>query len=190
MFKIRLTINQALLARLRELPERTQRNLRREIVTKVGPEMQSKLDEVIHLMGPVKKPFVLPTEASDIYYHEVILPKAYAEGRANKDPITGKLTWRREGFGAIEKAWRVEVSDRFRGNIIRIVNIQRQSSSPQGVYPAQYVVGANALQGHIESGWIKEWQANKRWLQGEARKLISAAARSAIRDATKGVDSH
>jgi hypothetical protein len=166
-FRMRLTVNEDLLNRLRQLPERSQRNLRRKLATELKPELQADVDELFaEPPPPVSDPFEFGTEKSHIYYILMV----------RENPIlTDGQHWIRTGI--IESGFNVEVSDRLRGNLIRIRNIQPD---------ARYVFGPWLVPGHRNTGW-PEWVERARpFLQEKMIRRIEEMWAEAVREAIKG----
>ena len=130
MFKLKLELNERLLERLRQLPERSQRNIRRKIATELVPQLQEDVDELLtEPPGPVSIPFKFGSWESMIYY--IMMVRA--------DPtLTDGEHWLRSTI--IERGFRVEASDRFRLTMITVRNIQPK---------AKYVYGPWQVAGQI-----------------------------------------
>lgn len=165
-FRMRLTVNQELLDRLRQLPERAQRNLRRELNTTFKEEMQDEVDKLIEAPGSPTFPFKFGTEKSRIFYLLWI--------RENPELSDGEH-WIRSKI--IESGFNVEVSDRLRGNLITIRNIQPA---------ARYVFGPWLVPGHGETGWPEVVERARPILQQLMIAKLEALWREAVRQAVKG----
>jgi hypothetical protein len=180
-FKMRMTADQGTLGRLRELPVRFQRNVRRQIVTVIGPELQKDVDQLMtREPGPVSSPFAFGSPKSMAYWF--FLVTLYPELTDGEHYIR---------TGADETGFRVEVSDRFRENQITIRNIQDSEYFLRGGFPlhkAKYVYGPWQVQGHKNTGWGREFETLHAQLQEKARTLIRAAGRLALAEAKKGRD--
>lgn len=166
-FRMSLKVNENLLNRLRELPERSQRNLRRKLQTELKPELQADVDALAaEPPPPVSDPFQFGTEKSRIFYILMV--------RENPTLTDGRH-WIRTGI--IESGFSVEVSDRLRGNLIRIRNIQ-----PDAIF----VFGPRLVLGHANTGW-PEWAERMRPILHEKMLTrIEELWKQAVREAIKG----
>lgn len=163
-FKMRLTVNEDLLNRLRQLPERSQRNLRRKLQTELKPELQADVDALAaEPPPPVSDPFQFATEKSRIFYILMV--------RENPTLTDGHhWIW----TGIIESGFSVEVSDRLRGNLIRIRNIQ-----PDAIF----VFGPRLVPGHALTGW-PEWAGRmKPILRAKALERIEQLWKESVHEA-------
>jgi hypothetical protein len=164
---MRLTVNQDLLDRLRQLPERAQRNLRRELVTTFKGEMQDKVDDLIEAPGPVSVPFAFGSENSRLYYVIMV--------NREDTTLTDGAHWIRTKI--IESGFNVEVSDRLRGNLITIRNIQPN---------ARYVFGPWLVAGHGNTGWPEVVERARPILQQMMIAKLEALWREAVKQAING----
>ncbi len=160
-------MNDDLLARLRQLPDRAQRNIRRKIVTELGPKLEEEVNDLMaEGPGDVSDPFVFGSKNSRLYY--VILVHDFPE-------LTDGEHWIRKQ--EIERAFVVEVSDRLRGNLIRIINKHNRG---------RYVLGPWTVQGHVNSGWPDKADEVRDLLRLKARQEIARMWRDSVREAIKG----
>jgi hypothetical protein len=158
MLKLKLTVNQTLIDRIRATPEKAQLILRRRLVQEVGPELQAMVDTLM-AQAPLRgsERFAFMTWKSRKFYFALLY--------ANPDLSDGDH-WIRGGPMAIENGFRIEVSDRLRETMVRVVNIQREGKGKAGmdreggataggteIWPGQYVFGKYAVPGHIMTGW-------------------------------------
>lgn len=181
MFRIRLTVNQELLARWRAVPERTQRNFRRKLVTILGPELQREVND---LMKPGPGPSLFGsgfnTVKSRKFWFVLI--------QANPGMTDGNHYIR---TGLIEAGHRVYISDRLRGNLITIRNVQEAGPYQKGdLTPrlrARYVYGPRLVLGHITTGWPDEALAAEELLQAYAIERCKALFAESVREALKGI---
>lgn len=166
-FKMKLELNENLLERLRQLPERSRRNLKRKMVTELGPELQKDVDELMsEPPGPVSDPFRFGSWESMIYYIMLV----------REDPtLTDGKHWLRTTI--IESGFRVEVSDRFSLTMIRVRNIQPK---------AKYVYGPWQVAGHENTGWGENFAEIKAFLRQKMRTSVRRMWREAIKEARKG----
>lgn len=167
LFKMRLKVNQELLTRLRELPVRAQRLIKLRIRTELGPDLEKDANELM-LEGPgqVSDPFEFGTDKSRRFY--MALVNEYPE-------LTDGEHWLRSGD--IETSFVVEVSDRFRENLIRIVNKHSKG---------KYVLGPWLVAGHENTGWPEKAEEVRLQLQGKARREIARMWRESVKQAFKG----
>lgn len=168
LFRQKLDINQPLLDRMRELPARHQRNLRRRLVTEVGPKLQKTADDLALTLPPEQAvhPFVFGSAKSYWYYRAAII---------------GLDRWQKGGrylrTGDIESSFVVRVSDRFRMTMVTVTNTHPK---------AKYVYGPWAVQGHINTGWPRSTVMMRRVLRQYFIELVAEANRAAWRDAKRG----
>lgn len=178
MFRMHLTINQELLNRLRQMPDRAQRNLRRRLQTELAPELQQDVDALMQPgPGPVAEPFAFGTAKSKRYFFALV--REHPE-------YTDGTHWLRGGPMAIENAFRVQISDRLRENLVNIKNVQRESTGTKP-WPARYVLGPWAVAGHIRTGWPEQADIARQLLREKAIKRIIEMWKESVRDAVKGV---
>ena len=167
IFKMRLQVNQDLLERLRALPERAQRNIKRKIRIELGPVLEEDANDLMEEgPGQVSSPFQFGTDKSRKFY--LALVNEYPE-------LTDGEHWLRTG--EIERSFVVEVSDRFRENLIRIVNKHGKG---------RFVLGPWTVQGHINTGWPDFADEVRQVLRAKARREIARMWRDSIREAIKG----
>ena len=169
-FKFTLTINQAYLDTLRQLPDRAQRNLRKLLVTEVGPQLQEATDALFEQGPAVSSPFAFGTEPSRYHYFKMI----------REDPdLTAGLHWVRhpEDEDSVEKGFWVKVSDRLRGALITVTNIHPK---------AKYVFGPWLVPGHGNTGWPEQAVIARMLLHEKAMELIRDAYLRALAAAKKG----
>lgn len=177
MTKFRLTVNQPLLEQWRSVPMRAQRLFRRKLVTVLGPELQTEVDLLmIDPPGPVSEPFAFGSEASKRYYFWLV--NEYPE-------LTDGHHWRRTEL--LESHWRVEVSDRLRGNQVTVSNILRESTGTEP-FPGRYVYGPWAVQGHINTGWPEQMEVARQRLQEKFIERAKEMWSEAVDEALKGRD--
>lgn len=142
MFRLKLTVDPTWLERVRALPERAQRNVRRKIQTELVPELQSDVETILaDAPGPVASPFQFGSTKSQHYWFAMI--------RANPN-LTDGSHWIRTGL--LEGSWVVSASDRLRMTQITVSNILRESTGTEP-FPAKFVYGPFAPPGHIATGW-------------------------------------
>ncbi len=177
-FRLRITVNQELLAKWRVVPERTQQNFRRKLVTVLGPELQREVNE---LMRPGPGPSLFGsgfnTPESRRYWFLLI--------KANPGMTDGAHYIR---TGLIEEGFRVFVSDRLRGNQITIRNIQ-EAAPGNDLKPhlrASYVYGPRLVLGHLITGWVEEGQVAGELLREYAIERCKELFAEALREAVKG----
>lgn len=176
IFRMRLTINDKLLERLREIPERAQQNLRRRMQTELAPELQDRANELLGAdPGPVSEPFIFGN-TPDAFQRSHNAYMAIVREKQGKNDPNGH--WIREGI--IESGFRVRVSDRLRGNLITIWNVQPKS---------RYVYGPWQVMGHANTGWGRDFDTKSRMLRKEAIQRIRQLWRESVRDAVKGESS-
>lgn len=175
MLKPKISINQELLTRLRELPERAQRNIRRKIQTELQPELQQDVQALLgNAPGPVSSPFEFGSELSKRFFFFLI--------RSNPTLSDGEH-WIR--VGTIENAWRVTVSDRLRESLITLSNIQRESTG-QKPFPARYVYAPWAVSGHIKTGWPELLRQVQDLIRTKAHNRIYRMWGDSIHEAAQG----
>jgi len=167
-FRMRLTVNQAVLGVIRELPERAQRNLRRKLQTQLKPELQADVDAL--MASPAKPrddtPFEFGTDKSRRFWFVLI--------RASPDLTDGSHYLR---SAIIEEGFQVTVSDRLRENLVKIVNIQPKST---------FVYGPWQVAGHRNTGWGAEFERARQELQAKAIAKIVQYWYEAVDEGTKG----
>lgn len=178
MFRMRLTINQEILTRLRQMPDRAQRNLRRRLQVELAPDLQQDVDALMETPpGPVASPFLFGTPKSKRYFFVLVHQHPeYSDG----------AHWLRGGPMAIENAFRVQISDRLRENLISVRNVQRESTGTKP-WPARYVYGPWATSGNIKTGWPEQADIARQLLREKTIKRIIEMWRESVRDAVKGV---
>lgn len=169
--QLKLQTNQDLLDKLRQLPDRSQRNIRRKIVTELVPYLERRANELMNDNPPmVSSPFAFggPNRGmrSKLYYFWLI--------RSNPD-LTDGAHWIRTGH--LEQGWRFEASDRFRSIQVTGRNVEDK---------AQYVFGPWLVPGHANTGWPEKVEQVREQLQIEMRRMIARLWREAINEALKG----
>ena len=164
LFQARVTINQSLLDNLRELPRRTQANLRRKLQTELKPELQKEVNTFFEQgPEPVSSPFVFGTLKSRNYYFWLV--------RNNPDLSDG-AHWLRRGI--IEQGFDVSVSDRLRANLILIRNIQPE---------AKYALGPWLVRGHALTGWPDQFEMARELIRAKAVDRVVYLAKEALSEA-------
>lgn len=167
MFKFTVKVNQRLLERLRELPERAQRNLRNKMQTQLKGDLQAQVDELMgERPGEIDSPFTFGTDKSRAKYFVII--------RENPD-LTDGAHW--IWTGELASGFKVEISDRLRENLIRIVN-QKQK--------APFVYGPWAVAGHINTGYLQQVSLAKQQLRQYAIRTIIRYWRESVREGLRG----
>lgn len=167
IFKMRLQVNQDLLERLRALPERAQRNIKRKIRIELGPDLEEDANNLMEEgPGQVSSPFQFGTAKSRRFY--MALVREYPE-------LTDGAHWLRTG--EIERSFVVEVSDRFRENLIRIVNKHGKG---------KYLLGPWLVAGHAKTGWPELADEVRLQLRAKARREIARMWRDSVKEAIKG----
>lgn len=166
--QLKLVQNQDLLDRLRELPERSQRNIRRLIVTELVPYLEQRANELMSADSPmpVSSPFAFGTDASRKFYFAMI--------HSNPE-LTDGSHWLRTF--RIEQGWQFEASDRLRG-----VQIRGRNAIPE----ATYVFGPYLVEGHRRTGWPEKAEEMRLQLNLEMKGYIARLWRMAVRDALDG----
>lgn len=186
--KLKLTVNQTLLTRWREAPRRARLLFRSKLQTVLKPELQDKVDMLMR-PGPGPSLFGIQfnTEKSKRYWFLLI--------RANPDMTTGGGKAHAKGGHyirtfIIEEGFRVFVSDRLRGDLITIKNIQEAAkSNPRDLVPrlrASYVYGPRLVLGHIASGWPDSADIAKQLLLEYAVERCKELFAESLRSALKG----
>ena len=165
--QMKLQQNNDLLSRLRQLPERSQRNIRRKIVTELVPYLERRANEL--MMEPwimPSSPFVFGTRRSKRFYFAMI---------HDNPELTDGSHWIRTM--RLESSFQFEASDRLRGT-------QVTGRAAEG--DARYVFGPWAVAGHINTGWPERVEQVREILQEEMRRMISRLWREAVREALDG----
>lgn len=175
MLRMKLTLNEELLERMRQLPIRVQRNIRRKIAVELAPELQADVSRLMGTApGPSPSDFQFGSEKSRRYYFFLI--------RSNPELSDGEH-WIRSGL--LETSWIVEASDRFRVNQITISNNLRQSTGTRD-FPGKYVYGSFAPEGHIETGWPAQAQQMRNIMQAKMRRVIRVMVRDSVNEGLRG----
>lgn len=168
MFKFTITVNQGLLQQLRDLPMRAQRNLRARMQTELQPELQDRVDALMgEPPGPVSEPFEFGSAKSRAFYFILI--------RENPG-LTDGAHW--IWTGEMASGFRVEISDRLRENLIRVIN--RKQKAP-------FVYGPWMVAGHLNTGYSLQVSIARRQLRQYAIRRILVFWRQAVRDGLRGV---
>lgn len=142
---MKLTINQALMERLRALPEKAKSTMRRKVREVLKPEMKQLLDSLLPLNpGPPSNPFQFGTDKSLRYYFWLI---------SAIDGLTDGKHWIRTG--EVDSGFDIEVSDRLQANLVTVLN--RHPA-------AKYVYGPWQVAGHKNTGWQTEANALRQLL--------------------------
>lgn len=176
MFRFKLSINEAMLTRWRELPERAQRNMKRKLREELVPELQTFVDEFMREGPPLSAPFTFNTEASKRYWF-YLLDAGLVESDGSHYERTGQ----------IETGWRVMLSSRFRAEMVTIQNIQFSRADPSGGFRnAAYVYGPRYVFGHVATGWVDQADHLRRSVQ--ERFVVGAQRlwRESVREAKRG----
>lgn len=180
MFNMRVIQNEEMLQRLRDLPERAQRNIRRKVNTELVPELQTDVSRIMESApGPSPADFQFGTEKSRRYYFFLI--------RSNPELAGGEHGehWIRSGL--LETSWIVEASDRFRVNQITISNNLHQSTSKGNIpYPAKWVYGDFSPEGHIQTGWPQQARQMRNIIQAKVSRLLKVMWRESVSEALRG----
>lgn len=175
MLKVKLDVNQELIARLRELPQRAQRNIRRKIQTELQPELQQDVQTLLgDAPGPVSSPFEFGSELSKRFYFFLV---------SSNPELSDGEHWIRTGM--LESGWRVTVSDRLRESLVTVSNIQRESTG-QKPFPARYVYAPWAVSGHIKTGWPELLTQTRELLRTKTHNRIYGLWGDSIREAIRG----
>lgn len=169
--KLDITISPASLAKFKDLPLRAQRNLRRLIVTELGPELELIVKEMVAASPPrTNETFVFASDQSRKFYFWLLY---------NDPNLSQNGHWARGGEGSIEDAWTVHVSDTLQETMIRVRNDRRKVKGiSQGEYPAQYLF---RVPGHLNTGWL-EWK----WrMEDELRTVLRTRTMALWRQACR-----
>lgn len=166
-FEMKLVQNDELLTKLRELPDRSQRNVRRKIVTELVPWLEARANELMSEgMVLPSSPFAFGTQRSRKYYFWLI---------HNNPTLVDDFHWIRTL--RIEQSWQFEASDR-----LRAIQIHGRNAIPE----ARYVFGPYQVAGHRNTGWDQRAEEVRQILQQESRREISRMWRDAVREALAG----
>lgn len=167
-FQMKLVQNQDLLDKLRLLPERAQRNIRRLIVTELVPYLEERANELMMANSPmpVSSPFAFGTNASRAFYFAMI---------HDNPELADDRHWIRTF--RLESGFRFEASDRLRGTQIRGRNINPES---------RYVFGPYLVEGHRRTGWSERAEEIRLTLQLEMKSYIARLWSIAVREALAG----
>lgn len=186
-FRMRLTVNQELLARWRAAPERIQQNFRRKLVTILGPELQKQVDDLM-VAGPGPSLFGVQfnTDKSRRYWFLLIRANPWMTSGGGKAHEKGHYL----RTGLVEAGFRVFVSDRLRGNQFTVRNIQEAAkSNPRDLVPrlrASYVYGPRYVLGHIATGWVDEADAAQQLLQVYVIERCKALFSESVKEGLRG----
>jgi hypothetical protein len=88
-------------------------------------------------------------------------------------PIRG-MHWPRTGI--IEAGFRIEISDKLRGSLIRLSNVQPD---------AQWVFGKRAVLGHIATGWDEQLSAAIVLIREKAHTRIQQLWHESVQEARR-----
>lgn len=164
--QMRLTTNQDLLDKLRQLPERAQRNIRRKIATELVPYLEARAKELMSDMTMPSSPFVFGTPRSRLYYFWLI---------HNNKSLADDSHWIRTM--RIESGFRFNASDRFRQIQIKGRNVEDK---------AQYVFGPWLVPGHRNTGWPEKLEEVRQQLEAESRAKLKEMWHDSVREGLKG----
>lgn len=166
MFRMRVKVNEALLARLREMPARAKREFKTKLRTELIPELERDLENLA-IPGPVSDPFQFGSERSHLWY--IIHLRQHPELADDKH-------WIRRG--EIENSFHARISDRIREDLITIFN-----NHPK----AKYVYGPWQVAGHHNTGWDAEAMEARQLLREKVNIRTAQLWRDSVRSAVKGV---
>lgn len=165
--QLKLQQNDDLLSKLRQLPERSQRNIRRKIVTELVPYLERRANEL--MMEPFvmpSSPFAFGTPRSRIFYFWLV---------RNNPELSDGNHWIRTM--RLESGFRFEASDRLRAIQVRGRNVEDK---------AQFVFGPWQVAGHHNTGWDLRVEEVREMLQEEMRRMIARLWRESVREALRG----
>lgn len=149
-----LNINQSLLGRLRQIPDRAKSNIFSLVQSELAPQMEADLNEAMSAgPGPVSSPFEFGTPRSQRYWFVLV--------------STGQVETDGEHYtrsGDIERAFKVEATGDASGSLFKVFN-----SHPK----ARFVTSPWAVAGHKNTGWPQ--------LTYTAIALVRDKARSQLR---------
>lgn len=166
-FTMRLVTNEDLLSNLRELNERSQRNVRRRIVTELVPFLEKTFNELMsEPMTLPYTPFAFGTSRSRKFYFWLI---------HNNPSLVDDLHWIRTM--RLETSFQFEASDRLR-------TVQIRGRSAEG--DARYVFGPWTVAGHRNTGWPERVEQVRAQVQAMMRREIARLWRDSVREALKG----
>ena len=165
--QLKLRQNQDMLDKLRQLPVRAQRNIRRKIVTELLPWLEQRSHELMTQpwVAP-SSPFKFGTPQSRLYYFWLI---------RHNPGLTDDHHWIRTM--RLESSFRFEASDRLRG-----VQIKGGPTDPD----SRYVFGPWLVAGHRNTGWPERVEQVRRILQAEMRHRLRRMWKEAVREARRG----
>ena len=172
LFQARVTINQSLLNSLRELPRRTQENLRRKLQTELKPELQKEIN-TLFAQGPepVSDPFMFGGSDGGLRSRQAYFWILRHE--LGIEPESGGH-WPRRNI--VEQGFDIQVSDRLRLNLILVRNFQPE---------AKYVFGPWLVRGHALTGWPDQFEMARELIRAKAIDRVVYLAKEALSEAMK-----
>lgn len=146
-----------------DLPRKSQAPFRNELRTVVKPALEREIPKTLGVEpGQVRRPFDFNTDRS----------------RTDK---SRRAFFATKGFGRglgaarshqLSTSWFVRIGYQIRDTIISFVNPKDYAKR---VYP-----GKDQVKGHRNTGWGRDFERAKRYLQGRARVLVAEAWRRSI----------
>ena len=134
--RAKLTINQGLLGRLRQIPDRARSNMFNLVQSEIAPQMELDLNEAMAAgPGPVSSPFAFATPRSQRYWFVLV--------------STGQVETDGEHYirsSDIETSFKVEATGDASGSLFKVFNKHPKS---------RFVVSPWAVAGHQNTGWSK-----------------------------------
>ncbi len=180
MFRMRLTINQALLQKLRDIPERAQRNLRQKVQTQLKSELQSDVDSLMETPpGEPSSPFEFASDASRGMYFILL--------REFPDMSDGRHYIR---TGDTASSFEVVISDKLRESLISIVNPKTVSGKVRkgyGTALAKYIYGPWESPGHLDTGYPQQALTARERLTAKAKMRIVGYWQEANSEELRGI---
>jgi hypothetical protein len=158
--KFKLTLPNSVFVARKNLKSRAKADFKRELQTKVKPELQRQVDDLLGGdPGPVSRPFVFATEKSRRAYFAT---NGFGKG----------IPFRRDD--SIRTSWRVRVISRLSRDFAVIDNPKEA---------AKYVYGSPSqrqVPGHKNTGWGKDFEESIETIQENGVAMIVSAWKRSI----------
>jgi hypothetical protein len=169
-FRLKLDINQQMLANMRALPVRAQQNLKTLMATELAPELQADTNDLMEKGPTLVSPFEFGSVASARKYFYMV-----AQGEV---PFDGEHYIREGGPDSVQGGFRVEVSTtRFSIGMIQIRNLNPKS---------RFVFGPWLVAGHSNTDWPDYAELARQPLRATTIERVTQMWRRAVTAAAKG----